>query len=51
MEHNLGFLCAGGLIIKDVSGLGTENKKLLVQYGAINDSVTLDEGGQLDVEE
>ncbi|KAG9063948.1 TOR complex subunit lst8 [Linnemannia hyalina] len=48
---NLGLLCASGLIMKDVGGLSAENKKLLVQRGAIDDYVTLGEGGRLDVEE
>ncbi|KAG9063978.1 WD repeats region domain-containing protein [Linnemannia hyalina] len=48
---NLGVLQAEGLVLKGTTGLGFTEQKLLVQCGAIDDSLTLEEDGRSDVEE
>ncbi|KAG9063961.1 hypothetical protein KI688_004075 [Linnemannia hyalina] len=48
---NLAVLHAEGLVLKGTTGLGFTEQKLLVQCGAIDDSLTLEEDGRSDVEE
>ncbi|KAG0063985.1 hypothetical protein BGZ90_002426 [Linnemannia elongata] len=48
---NLAVLQASGLVLKGTIGFGSMEQKLLVQCGAIDDSLTLKDGGRSDVEE
>ncbi|KAG9063962.1 WD repeats region domain-containing protein [Linnemannia hyalina] len=48
---NLAVLHAEGLVLKGTTGLSPMQKELLVQRGAIDDSLTLEEDGRSDVEE
>ncbi|KAG9063980.1 hypothetical protein KI688_004094 [Linnemannia hyalina] len=48
---NLAVLQAEGLVLSGTIGLSPMQKKLLVQRGAIGDSLTLEEDGRSDVEE
>ncbi|KAG9063951.1 hypothetical protein KI688_004065 [Linnemannia hyalina] len=48
---NFAILHAADLVLKGTTGLSPMQKKLLVQRGAIDDSLTLEKNGRLDVEE